>query len=76
MNSIFEKLYNKANSRGADFKHDQSFFKIAAQNTQIRFFLYETLQLETFEGVNFEYHNSFFKFQPENTQIRQFWFQI
>ena len=52
---------------GATLKYDNRFFKVSAQNSQVRYFFVrsegvffrEILQLDKLEGADFKYHNSF-----------------
>ena len=70
---------------GADFKYDNSFFKILAQKYPHETFLVlilgiliisRNLQLDKFEGADLKYKNVIFKFLPKNTQMRLFWSQF
>ena len=74
--------------RGADFKSDNSFFKILAQKypNKAFLFLHKILQLGKFKCADFKYDKSVFKslaknypnkaFLVKNVQIRHFWYQI
>ena len=62
----------------ADFKYDNSFFKILAKKYPNKAFLFfpEILQLDKFEVADFKYDSIVFKYQSKNTEIRHFWSQI
>ena len=76
---LFREILQIDKFEDADFKYDNSIFKILSQkypnkaflvkNTQIWAFLFlqKILQLGKFEGIDFKYNNSFLKFYPKNT---------
>ena len=84
---FFRKILQIDKFKGADFKYDNSFLKILAQNYPRKTFLvpnlaifiisrnfaHKILQLDQYEGADFKFNDKFLKFWLKNTQIRYFW---
>ena len=79
---LFQEVLQLDKFEEADFKYDDSFFKILAQKCPNKTFLVPHwvnfsfsqifAKLDKFDGADFKYENSFLKFYYKNTQIRHF----
>ena len=81
---FLRKILELGKFEGANFKYDNSIFKILAEKypnkagSKFRHFCFfcKILQLDKLEDANLKFDNMVFKFQPQNTQIRHFLFQF